>query len=54
MKSDEPRAMQEIHEIRERVYQKTKGLTPEQRAETTNRMARKLAEKYGLKINQKD
>jgi len=53
MKSNEPRALREIHEIREQIYEETKNLSPEERAERTNRIGREIAEKYGLKIKQK-
>ena len=51
--NDEPKSMKEIHEIREKIYNETKGLTPEERAAQTNKIGREIAEKYGLKIRQK-
>ena len=52
-KSNEPRALREIHEIRELIYEETKNLSPEERAERRNKIGREIAEKYGLKIRQK-
>lgn len=46
----EPRAMREIHEIREKLYEEMKGLTPEEYATRVNREAEELARKHGLKI----
>ena len=51
--SREPRALKEIHEIREKIYEETKHLNPEERADLTNRVGREFVEKYGLKIKQK-
>ncbi|WP_157910232.1 hypothetical protein [Petroclostridium xylanilyticum] len=51
--SNEPRALREIHEIREKMYEETKNLTPEERAEKRRKEGREIAEKYGLKIVQK-
>jgi len=52
-KSNEPRALREIHEIREQIYEETKHLSPEERAALTNKIGKEIAEKYGLKIRQK-
>jgi shikimate kinase len=52
-KSNEPRALREIHEIREQIYEETKNLSPEERAERRNKIGREIAEKYGLKIKHK-
>lgn len=52
-KISEPKALREIHEIREQIYEETKGLTPEERAEHTNKIGREIAEKYGLKVKHK-
>jgi hypothetical protein len=41
---------QEVNQIRLRIYEKTKGMTPAQRAEHTNRIAEAAAKKYGFKI----
>jgi len=49
-KSNEPRALREIHEIREQIYEEIKNLSPEERAKRTNRIGRELVEKYGLKV----
>ena len=51
--NNEPRALREIHEIREKIYKETMNLSPEERAERRNRIGREIAEKYGLKIKQK-
>jgi hypothetical protein len=42
--------MREIHDIRLRIYEETKGLTPEERAERTNKVARDIAAEYGLTL----
>ena len=52
-RSNEPRALKEIHEIREQIYEETKNLSPEERAERRNKVGREIAEKYGLKVRQK-
>lgn len=53
MKSNEPRALREIHEIREKLFEETKDLSPEERSVRRNKIGREVAEKYGLKIKQK-
>ena len=40
---------QEINEIRLRIYEKTKDMTPQERAERVNRIAEAAAKKYGFK-----
>ena len=52
--TNEPRAMKEIHEIREKIYEDTKHLTPEEQTELTRREAQALIEKHGLKIKRPD
>jgi hypothetical protein len=53
MKNNEPRALKEIHDIRKKIYNETQDLTPTEKAKQTNRIGRGLAEKYGLKTQQK-
>jgi hypothetical protein len=50
---NEPRAMREIHEIRERIYEETKNMTQEERAELTRREAQEMIDKYGLKVKRR-
>jgi len=50
--SNEPKAMREIHEIRESIYEETKNMSPEDRAALTRKDAQELINKYGLKIKQ--
>jgi len=40
--------MREIHEIRERLSQEAKGLTPEERTERVKTEARELLDRYGI------
>jgi hypothetical protein len=46
----EPRAMREIHEIRERHYERTKNWTPEQIREEENRIGEEMAKKLHLRM----
>jgi shikimate kinase len=46
--NDETRALREIHEIREQLYEETKNLSCEQRAEKRNKIGKEIAEQYGL------
>ncbi len=48
--ADEPRAMREIHEIREKLHEEMKGLTRGEYTARANRTAEKLAKQYGMKI----
>ena len=41
---------QEVNQIRLAIYEKTKDMTPAQRAERTNKIAEAAAKKYGFKI----
>jgi hypothetical protein len=43
---------QEVNQIRLAIYEKTKDMTPAQRAERTNRIAEEAAKKYGFKIRE--
>ena len=41
---------QEVNQIRLAIYEKTKDMTPAQRAERTNKIAEAAAKRYGFKI----
>ena len=47
---NEPKALKEIHEIREQIYEETKNMKPAERAAHAHDDAQKLIEKYNLKI----
>jgi len=47
---NEPRALREIHEIREKIYEETKNMTPAERTKHTNDAAEKLIKMYNLKV----
>ncbi len=47
---DEPKAMQEIHEIRQKLYEKTKGMTTQEFIAYMHQAAEEAAQKYGLKL----
>jgi len=48
--SNEPRVMKEIHEIRQNIYEKIKGLTPEDQVSYFNESTKDTIEKYGIKV----
>lgn len=48
--ADEPRAMREIHEIRERLSEEMKHMAPGEYTKRANRTAEELAAKYGFKL----
>ena len=50
MMRSEPKALQEVHEIRAKMWEELKDFTPEQRAEIINKRGNELAEKYGFKV----
>ena len=46
--TSEPRALKEIHDIRLRIYEKTKDLTPKQRAELTGQTVHEFEKASGI------
>ena len=46
---DEPESMKEIRRIREKQYEETKDMTPEEHTEYIRKKARKVMEEFGLK-----
>jgi predicted RNase H-related nuclease YkuK (DUF458 family) len=46
----ESKALKEIHNIRERIYEETKNMTPAERVKHTKNEAKKIIEEYHLKI----
>ncbi len=49
--TNEPTAMKEIHDIRLKIHEETKDMSPEQRANHANAQAQKLMDQYGLKLH---
>ena len=47
---NEPKALKEIHDIREIIYEETKNMTPEERANHAHNEAQKLLKQYNLNI----
>ena len=46
----EPKAMREIHEIRERLYEEEKDLSTKELIEKIHKEAEECTKKYGLKV----
>jgi len=49
----EPEAMREIHEIREKMYEETRGLSSEEIIDKYRKEAEKIKKQYGLKLRVK-
>jgi len=47
---NEPKALREIHIIREQIYEETKDMTPEEHTKYVNDKARQFIEEYNIKI----
>ena len=50
----EPKPMQEIHEIRRKIYEEDKYLTRKQRVQRIRRSAQEGLRRYGLNIRRTD
>lgn len=48
--ADEPKAMREVHEIRELLAKETGHMTPEEHVAHVNKIAEECARKYGFKL----
>jgi len=46
----EPKAVSEIHAIREKISRETANLTPKEKAERVNENAQKAIEQHGIKL----
>ncbi len=53
MKIKEPKAMAEIHKIREKHYYETRGMSNVQKREYFNKKVEHLEEEYGLNLRTK-
>jgi hypothetical protein len=51
---NEPRALKEIHAIREQIYAETKGMTAAEYNALVNKEVGAMINKYGLKIRRPD
>ena len=50
MTRNEPQAVREVHEIRERLYRERKDWTDKQRRDQVERVGDEIAKKLGLRI----
>ncbi len=46
----EPKAMREIHEIMEKIYEEEKHLTPEERVKKINKESEEFIKKHNLNL----
>ena len=51
--SCEPKAMREIHEIQEKIYEEEKGMNAEEKIKVLHKEAEEARKKYGLKIKKR-
>ena len=54
IKFEEPRAMRELHAIREKHYEETKHITTEEYIKWVNERARKVMKEYGMESKYPD
>jgi hypothetical protein len=47
---NEPRAIQEIYDIRLKIYNKIKDMSPEEQVRYFNNSTKETVEKYGIKV----
>ena len=50
MTFDEPESMKEIRRIREKQYEETKDMTPEEQTEYIRKKAKEVLDRYGIKL----
>lgn len=50
MKTKEPKAMREIHKIREEMYEEMRNMTTEERVRKIKREAEACKKEFGLKL----
>ena len=50
----EPKPMQEIHQIQEKIYEEDKNLSRKERIDKTNRIAEEMIRRHGLKLRVQD
>ena len=50
----EPKPMQEIHQIQEKIYEEDKNLSRKERIDKTNRIAEEMIRRHGLKLRVRD
>ena len=51
MKIEEPRAMKEIHKIREEIYEETKDMSIEEKVKYIRERTSKVLDERGIKIS---
>jgi len=47
---DEPKALKEVHEWREKIYEETKNMTPSESTKHTKDAAEEFIKKHNLKV----
>ena len=47
---DEPKAMKEIHEIREKIYEERKNMTPAEYNAEVHKRSQALLDRYEIKV----
>ena len=50
-KYEEPKLLQELHEIRAKHYEETKHMTDEEYVQAVHQEVQEIMEKYNLKLN---